>query len=87
MEPADVLGGAAASHIPVIVDMLEGIGDHRYEFMSAEQFDVIVKEDWVEGQRIYWLEILYRGHFAASTSLKGPHDGSTGCSRCRTTRT
>jgi hypothetical protein len=35
MEPADVLGGAAASHIPVIVNVLEGIGDHRYEFMSA----------------------------------------------------
>ena len=69
MEPADVLGSAAASHIPVIDSVLEGIGNHKYEFMSAERFGAIAKEDWVEGQRIYWLEMLYRAHFAASTSL------------------
>lgn len=69
MEPADVLGAAAASHIPVIVEVLEGIGEHRYEFMSAERFGVIAKEDWLEGQRVYWLEMLHRAHFAACTSL------------------
>jgi hypothetical protein len=69
MEPADVLGKAAASHIPVLVKVLEGIGDHKYEFMSKEHFDVVCREDWLEGQRIYWLETLYRAHFAASTSL------------------
>jgi hypothetical protein len=53
----------------VIVNVLQGIGDHRYEFMSAERFGAIAKEDWLEGQRIYWLEMLYRAHFAASTSL------------------
>jgi hypothetical protein len=37
--------------------------------MSAERFEVIAKEDWLEGQRVYWLEMLHRAHFAASTSL------------------
>jgi hypothetical protein len=37
--------------------------------MSAERFGAIAKADWLEGQRIYWLEMLYRAHFAASTSL------------------
>jgi hypothetical protein len=69
MEPADIFGPAAASHIPIITDVLDGIGEHRYEFMSPEQFDIVAKEDWLEGQRIYWLEILFRAHFAASTSL------------------
>ena len=69
MEPADIIGPAAASHIPVIVEIVEGIGDHRYEFMSAEQFSVLAKEDWLESQRVYWLEMLYRAHFAASTSV------------------
>ncbi len=69
MEPADVFGAAAASHIPIITEVLEGIGEHEYEFTSPERFGVVAKEDWLEGQRIYWLEILYRAHFAASTSL------------------
>src|ERR1700694_70348 len=64
-----ILGGAAASHVPVLVDVLDGIGEHNYDFMSGHNFGVVAREDWIEGQRIYWLEILYRAHFAASTSL------------------
>lgn len=69
MEPADILGPAAASHIPIIADVLDGIGEHKYEFMSPGEFAIVAKDDWLEGQRIYWLEILYRAHFAAATSL------------------
>jgi hypothetical protein len=69
MEPADIFGPAAASHIPIIADVLDGIGDHKYEFMSPGEFGMVAKDDWLEGQRIYWLEILYRAHFAAVTSL------------------
>jgi len=69
MEPVDVFGPAAASHISIITDVIDGIGEHKYEFMSPERFGMVAKGDWLEGQRIYWLEMLYRAHFAASTSL------------------
>jgi len=68
-DPDAILGAFAASHLPILVDVLDGLGDHRYEFMSAENFDVIAHQDWQEAQRVYWLEILYRAHFAAATSL------------------
>jgi hypothetical protein len=69
MEPADLLGPAAASHIPVIVEILDGLDEHTCEFMADDHFLPLAKDDWLEGQRIYWLEILYRAHFAASTTV------------------
>ena len=42
----------AASHVPVLVDVLENIGEHDYEFMSGANYDVLLREDWREGHRI-----------------------------------
>ena len=67
--PETILGESGTSHIPVLVEVLENIGDHDYKFMASNDFDVLLHENWREAQQIYWLEILYRAHFAASTSL------------------
>jgi hypothetical protein len=83
-----ILGDAAASHVPVLVDILDGIGEHNYDFMSGHNFGVVARQDWIEGQRIYWLEILHRAHFASSTSLSRTSrwiDAMLPSSRTRTT--
>lgn len=64
-----ILGDPAASHLPPLVEVPEHLGPHEYRFMSNDQFDVVLREDWCEAQRIYWLETLYRAHWAAATSL------------------
>ena len=67
--PEAIFGESGASHIPLLVEVLENIGSHDYKFMANSDFDVLLHENWREAQQIYWLEILYRAHFAASTSL------------------
>ena len=42
MEPADIFGPAAASHIPIMADVLDGIGEHKYQFMSPGEFGIVV---------------------------------------------
>jgi hypothetical protein len=46
--PATILDDAAASHVPVLVDVLENIGAHDYEFMSNANYDVL------ELPRVLW---------------------------------
>jgi hypothetical protein len=64
-----IFGEATASHLHVLSLLLDGIGSHQYAFMSAAQFDKVLKTDLREAMRIYWLEILYRAHFAACAAL------------------
>lgn len=69
VDAKEVFGPAAASHLPIIAAVLNDIGEHRYEFMEVDRFVETSTRDLGDGQRIYWTEMLYRAHFAASTSL------------------
>lgn len=65
-----LLGDAGASYLDALTGLLSGIPDgSRYDFMSKEKFAALLSSDFKESQRIYWIEILYRAHFAAHTSL------------------
>lgn len=65
-----LLGEKGASHLPVLDKLISQLANHhRYDFMSAVAFDELGRSDPQEWQKVYWLEILYRAHFAAYTSL------------------
>lgn len=53
--------------------LLDSIGPHQYDFMSAANFDGVLKHDWRAAMRIYWLEIFNRAHFAACGGLVRTH--------------
>lgn len=40
-----------------------------YEFMDLEPFKKLMVENWRQGNKLYWTELLYRCHWAAATSL------------------
>lgn len=69
LDATEILGDPAASHFPILVQILDNLGQHEYHFMSSDKYALLIRDDWCEAMRIYWLEILYRAHFAASTSL------------------
>ena len=40
-----------------------------YRVLDVEAFEVLLRHDSRRGQRIYWLELLYRAHLAAATTM------------------
>lgn len=64
-----IFGEAAASHLPPLVDVVAHLEGHSYEFMAPKKYDSVLYSNWRQAERLYWLEILYRAHFAASASL------------------
>ncbi|MCB1605373.1 MAG: hypothetical protein KDI71_00140 [Xanthomonadales bacterium] len=41
-----------------------------YLFMPPHQFGELMRRDWKGGMKVYWLELLYRAHFAAIASVE-----------------
>lgn len=66
---AAVLGETGASFLPILAALLGDIGPHAYEFMSAANYDEVLRHDLRDAMRIYWLEILNRAHFGACAGL------------------
>lgn len=64
-----LLGRAAASHVPVISHVLANLPVFEYPWMSRDAFGALMRSQWREAVKVYWLELLYRAHFAALTSL------------------
>ena len=49
--------------------LVSELDNHQYSIIDNEVFSNIMKTDHLEGMRIYWSELLYRAHIAASTSI------------------
>lgn len=64
-----IFGEDAASFVPVLFNVVRRFKNHRYEFISQVRYGQLLQTDLGEAMRIYWLEILYRAHFASSASL------------------
>jgi hypothetical protein len=67
--PVSVLGGAAASHLGILSQLVGTLPNTRYLHLSNEEWLERAKANPVEGMRIYWTEILYRAHFCSLISM------------------
>lgn len=62
----DIFGLAGEVFPPIVQDLLAGSYDRNYQFLSLESFRSLSE---VESNYVYWIEILYRSHWAATSSL------------------
>ena len=69
--------GGLSEHVAAYSKLLDRVvptfGAHIYRFLSRELYNEILKTDLPKANCIYWSEILYRAHAAASTSLIRSH--------------
>jgi len=59
-------GKAGEIYPPIVQDLLEGAYGKHYEFKSLDEFNLL---DKVDSNYVYWIEILYRSHWAATSNL------------------
>ncbi len=64
-----VFGAEAGSYVPLVDRCVATLDGYRYEFSPHPDFQTALVTDIRQGMQIYWKEILYRAHWAASTSL------------------
>jgi hypothetical protein len=54
---------------PLIESVASKLPGIKYQFMEPEEFRGILHSSLQEGNRIYWTEMLYRAHWAASANI------------------
>ncbi|MBD9561719.1 hypothetical protein [Pseudomonas sp. PDM09] len=59
-------GKAGNIYPPIIKSLLEGAYNKKYDFLPLKQFEAL---NSVEINYVYWVEILYRAHWAATSNL------------------
>lgn len=61
-----IFGQAGVVYPPIIQDLLESSYNKNYQFLCLEEFKLLSKSD---SNYVYWIEILYRSHWAATSNL------------------
>lgn len=64
-----LLGSTGASFLKNTDWLVYELDGHQYSFVDNEVYMSVLKSDHLEAMRIYWSELLYRAHLAASTSI------------------
>lgn len=62
----DFFGQAGEIYPPIVQKLLGDAYDKQYKFISLEDFERL---DIVDSNYTYWIEILYRSHWAATSNL------------------
>lgn len=65
----ELFGSTGALYHPFLEAMAKEVTGVHYDFMKMEQFEDLSQNDPLEANRIYWREILYRAHWAASSNV------------------
>ncbi|WP_198291713.1 hypothetical protein, partial [Pseudomonas asplenii] len=62
----DIFGQAGEVYPPIIQDLLECSYNKKYKFLNLDDFKLLSGSD---SNYVYWIEILYRSHWAATSNL------------------
>ncbi|WP_397459083.1 hypothetical protein AB3464_04710 [Pseudomonas asplenii] len=62
----EIFGQAGEVYPPIIQDLLESAYNKKYRFLNDDDFRLLSKSDL---SYVYWIEILYRSHWAATSNL------------------
>jgi hypothetical protein len=66
---------------PVLDRIAEDVIGAEYRFMDVEQFARLLAADQPESARVYWSEMLFRAHWAASSNILRHRRWFQGCIR------
>lgn len=62
----DIFGQAGEVYPPIIQNLLENSYEKKYQFLALDDFKLLSETD---SNYVYWIEILYRSHWAATSNL------------------
>lgn len=62
----DIFGLPGEIYPPIIQDLLEGSYNKNYQFLTSNDFKLLSE---IDSNYVYWIEILYRSHWAATSNL------------------
>jgi len=62
----DFFGQAGEIYPPITKDLLESAYNKNYQFVSLDDFKLL---DELDSNYVYWIEILFRAHWAATSNL------------------
>ncbi|MGN9460769.1 hypothetical protein ACTMQT_12180 [Pseudomonas syringae pv. aptata] len=63
---SDIFGQAGEVYPPIIQDLLKSSYDKKYQFLALDDFKLLSE---IDSNYVYWIEILYRSHWAATSNL------------------
>ncbi len=62
----DIFGLPGEIYPPIIQDLLEDSYNKKYHFLTRDDFKLLSE---IDSKYVYWIEILYRSHWAATSNL------------------
>ncbi len=62
----DIFGLPGEIYPPIIQDLLEGSYNKNYQFLTSNDYKLLSE---IDSNYVYWIEILYRSHWAATSNL------------------
>ncbi|MCS0388886.1 hypothetical protein [Vibrio diabolicus] len=66
---SEIFGENGRDMLNILSDIIESIDMTKYQFMSHEEHELLMLKDFHAGLSQYWVEILYRAHFASVASI------------------
>ncbi|HHF3232183.1 TPA: hypothetical protein ACPJ2O_003770 [Vibrio diabolicus] len=65
----EVFGENGRDMLNLLSDVVDSINITTYQYMSHEEHEILMSKDFHAGLSQYWIEILYRAHFASVASI------------------
>ncbi|MEN4800192.1 hypothetical protein [Pantoea agglomerans] len=62
----EIFGIPGDIYPPIIQDLLKASYNKNYQFLALDDFELLNK---IDSNYVYWIEILYRSHWAATSNL------------------
>lgn len=62
----DIFGLSGDIYPPIIQDLLDASYNKKYQFLSNDDFKLL---NGIDTNYVYWIEILYRSHWGATSNL------------------
>ena len=79
--PHSLFGPSTVAYIQILDDMAQDLAAANYRFMDSQKFDELLASNPGEAARVYWLELLFRAHWAAASNIMRHKRWLNGCLR------
>ncbi|ELR64462.1 hypothetical protein C942_02486 [Photobacterium marinum] len=66
---SDIFGENGQDMLNTLFGVVENIDITKYQFMSHKEHELLMYKDFYTGLKQYWVEILFRAHFASVASI------------------
>ena len=64
-----IFGQYARQVLPGMYSVAESLEGYKYSFIEVDELGKLLQDNYQEGLRVYWFELLSRAHLAATTSI------------------